>query len=175
MRLAGAMLVAAFQMAFIGGCGRPQDGGPATGPSSVGDPNAIPPPSSDGQCNSLAPAGGTVSDTVAPAMPALNGGAMVDGTYVLTKYEWYTPNMLHTRTITLQITGGGLYGAYLWQRDSEPQQRVTVNIATSADRIAMRGVCPVGEDLEWDRYDTSGGGLTLYSTRDNKAAFFVRQ
>ena len=134
-----------------------------------------PPTTSSGQCNDISASGGTITDQRGAAAPALNGGAMADGTYVLTKYEWYQPNQLHTRSITLVISGGGRYGQYLWQRDSEPEQRVTVNIATSADRIAMRGICPAGTDLEWDRYNVGGSGLTLYSTRDAKAAFFARQ
>jgi hypothetical protein len=173
-----AMVVAG--LILIAGCGRAQPGDMAGPNSSTGMPdpngNVTPPPvGSNGMCNDLTSAGGAVSDTLASAAPALNGGAMVDGLYVLTKYEWYSPNTLHSRSITLMISGGGRYGQYLWQRDSEPVERVTVNIATSADRIAMKGVCPVGEDLEWDRYDTSGGGLTLYSSRDAKAAFFVHQ
>jgi hypothetical protein len=172
MRLLGALMVAVV----IAGCGRvqgEQDPPPSSGPPN--NPSTTPPPmGTNGQCNDLTMIGGVVSDTIATAVPAMNGGAMVDGTYVLTKYEWYSPNMLHSRTITLVVSGGGAYGQYLWTRDSEPEQRVTVNIATQSNQIAMRGVCPVGQDLEWDRYDTAGG-LTLYSSRDNKAAFFVKQ
>jgi hypothetical protein len=100
---------------------------------------------------------------------------MTDGRYVLTRYEWYTPNMLHTRAITLVVGGGGQWGQYLWTRDQDPEQRVTVNIATSGNQIAMRASCPVGADLEWDRYGMSDSGLILFSSRDNKAAFFSRQ
>ena len=129
----------------------------------------------NGACNTLAAAGGTVTDQVGTAAPSLGGGTLLDGRYVLTRYEWYTPNQLHTRTITLEVSGGGRYGAYLWTRDADPEQRTTVNIATSSSQIAMRGVCPAGQDLEWDQYGMTDSGLTLYSSRDNKAAFFARQ
>ena len=160
------------------GCGpqnvtAPDDPGTMPPPSTgLGGP---PPPSQTGACNDLTASGGTVSDQISTMAPALTGGAMADGRYVLTRYEWYTPNMLHTRSITLEITGGGKYGQYLWQRDQEPEQRVTVNIATSAEQISMRGICPAGMDLEWDRYGMTDSGLTLFSSRDNKAAFFARQ
>jgi hypothetical protein len=129
----------------------------------------------NGACNDLTLGGGTISDQLGTTPPALNGGALADGRYVLTRYEWYTPNMLHTRSITLVISGGGVYGQYLWTRDQEPEQRNTLNIATNANQIAMRGSCPLGQDLEWDQYGMTDTGMTLYSSRDNKAAFFSRQ
>jgi hypothetical protein len=175
MRLWRATLMAAV---VLSGCGPGTQPAPGSGAGGGGsDPNNVSPPpaTSDGRCNDLTAAGGTIMDQIGTSMPALGGGTMADGSYVLTKYEWYTPNQLHTRTITMVISGGGRYGQYLWQRDSDPEQRVTVNIATSGDRIAMRAICPAGSDLEWDRYGVDGGGLTLYSTRDTKAAFFTRQ
>jgi hypothetical protein len=130
---------------------------------------------SNGQCNSLGAAGGTISDQLSTMPPALGGGAMADGNYVLTKYEWYSPNVLHTRSITLMVSGGGTAGQYLWTRDQDPEQRVNLSIATSGVQIAMRATCPVGADLEWDQYGMTDTGLTLFSSRDNKAAFFARQ
>jgi len=147
-------------------------------PSSGGlDPNNVAPPPMgvNGACNDLTPGGSVISDQLGAAAPPLTGGNLVDGRYILTRYEWYTPNQLHTRSITLMVSGGGKYGQYLWTRDQDPEQRTTVNIATSATQIAMRGVCPVGQDLEWDQYGMTDSGLTLYSSRDNKAAFFARQ
>jgi hypothetical protein len=108
-------------------------------------------------------------------MPALNGGTLVDGRYILTRYEWYTPNDLHTRSITLVISGGGTAGQYLWTRDQDPQVRTSLSIATSGAQIALRATCPVGADLEWDQYGMTDSGMTLYSSRDAKAAFFSRQ
>ena len=168
-----AMVVAAV------GCGQGPTPDETTPPPSSGglDPNSIMPPpmGANGQCNDLAAAGGLVTDQLGTAAPALNGGALADGRYVLTRYEWYSPNQLHTRSITLLVSGGGKYGQYLWTRDQEPEERNTVNIATSASQIAMRGICPVGSDLEWDRYGMTDSGMTLFSSRDNKAAFFSRQ
>jgi hypothetical protein len=175
--LAATVLVGMVWAGCGGDTSSSQQPGTMPPPNTV-DPNGVtpPPPASNGLCNDVTPAGGAVSDQLAATVPALNGGTIADGRYVLSKYEWYTPNMLHTRSITMVISGGGKFAQYLWQRDQEPEQRVTVTIATNADRIAMRGVCPVGEDLEWDRYGMGAdGGLTLYSTRDSKAAFFAHQ
>jgi len=133
-----------------------------------------PTPTGNGQCNDLS-GGSTISDQLSTTPPALSGGAMADGRYVLTRYEWYTPNQLHTRAITLVVSGGGIYGQYLWTRDSDPEQRVNLAIATTGTQIAMRSTCPVGQYLEWDQYGMTESGLTLFSTRDNKAAFFARQ
>jgi hypothetical protein len=176
MRVRGVTIfVAAVLMGAA--CGNNQSGDPIDQPANTGDPNALPPaPTGNGLCNDLASAGSTITDVVGAAAPSLGGGAMVDGRYVLTKYEWYTPNQLHTRSITMLISGGGRYAQYLWQRDQEPEQRMNVNIGVSSGMVAMKGICPVGTDLEWDRYGvTSDGGLILYSSRDSKAAFFARQ
>jgi hypothetical protein len=172
MVVRGVMVLAAAA-ALMMGCGQKAgDEDPGTG----GDPGSTPPPpASNGLCNEISFGGGQVTDTLGTGQPTLGGGTMADGRYVLTRYEWYAPNQLHTRSITMEITGGGKYGQYLWQRDQEPEQRVTVNIATDADRIAMRGICPVGMDLEWDRFGMTDTGVTLFSTRDDKAAFFARQ
>jgi hypothetical protein len=64
---------------------------------------------------------------------------------------------------------------YLWQRDMDPEERVTATVYTDGGRIALRASCPSGADLEWDRYSVQGNNLVLFSTRDNKAATFVRQ
>jgi hypothetical protein len=172
MRLLGVTVVGLLAI----GCGRPQ--GEPDQPSSstgLGTPAMPSQPGANGQCNDLAVAGAPVTDVIATAAPALSGGAMVDGTYVLTKYEWYTPNQIHTHVITLQVTGGGTAGAYLWQRDSEPVQHITLSIATSGAQIALRATCPVGADPEWDQYGMTDTGLVLYSSRDTKAAYFARQ
>jgi hypothetical protein len=171
MRLGGVMVVAAM---VVVGCAPSPAADPGEQPPSNTN-NTPPPMSSNGLCNDLTAGGGTISDQLSATPPQLGGGAMADGRYVLTRYEWYSPNMLHTRSITLVITGGGQYGQYLWTRDQDPEQRVNVAIATNANQIAMRAICPVGADLEWDRYGMSDSGLTLFSSRDNKAAFFARQ
>lgn len=176
MRRCGVLV--ALMLAAVG-CGQgpvPDETGHPPSSTGLPDPNAMPPPmGANGACNDVTPAGGLVTDTLGTAAPALGGGAMADGRYVLTRYEWYSPNTLHTRTITLVITGSGAYGQYLWTRDQEPEERATLSIATSGNQIAMRGVCPLGSALEWDQYGITDSGLTLFSSRDNKAAFFARQ
>jgi hypothetical protein len=178
MRRGGVMVAVAMVLA-VAACNQGPTPEPSDPPPSSGglNPNNVPPPSMgpNGACNDLTPSGGIVNDQLGTSMPAMTGGTMTDGRYVLVRYEWYTPNQLHVRSITLMVTGGGLYGQYLWTRDQDPEQRNTVNIATNGAQIAMRSICPVGADLEWDQYAITDTGLTLYSSRDNKAAFFVRQ
>jgi hypothetical protein len=174
MRLGGVM-VAALLVAV--GCAQPtEDPGP-TPPSGGNMPTGGPPPmpTGNGLCNDLSQSGGTINDQLGTAAPTLNGGALVDGRYVLTRYEWYTPNVLHSRSITMVISGGGAYATYLWNRDSDPEQRVNVAIATNGAQVAMHATCPVGQDLEWDQYGMTDSGMTLYSSRDQKAGFFARQ
>jgi hypothetical protein len=158
--------------ALVLGCGAQHPDDPGYNPTGGGEP---PPMGSNGQCHDLTPGGGFIMDQQGSAPPALGGGVMVDGRYVLTRYEWYQPNQLHSRAITLLITGGGTYGQYLWQRDQDAEQRVTVAIATNGGSIAMRATCPAGAALEWDQYGMSDSGMVLYSSRDVKAAYFTRQ
>jgi hypothetical protein len=173
MRFGGVMVAA---LAMVTGCnqGPTDDPGPGGGGGTNQPTGGMPMPS-NGVCNDLSPGGGTISDQLGANPPSLGGGAMVDGRYVLVRYEWYTPNTLHTRSITMMITGGGAYAQYLWTRDMDPQQRINVTIATNGAQVAMRAICPVGQDLEWDQYGMTDTGMTLYSSRDNKAAFFSRQ
>src|SRR5689334_5106178 len=110
MRFGGAM-VAALMLAV--GCSQPTDPGPSSGGGGgTNQPTGGPPPmpTGNGLCNDLAPGGGTISDQLSTAPPSLGGGAIADGRYVLTRYEWYTPNVLHTRAITMVVSGGGAYG-----------------------------------------------------------------
>jgi hypothetical protein len=176
MFVRGATVVAAAVLAV--GCGpqEVEEPGATPPPSSGLPPTSMPPPAgSNGLCHDLSAAGvPLVVDQRATAVPPLTGGSMADGRYVLTRYEWYTPNQLHTRTIVLVISGGGQYGQYLWQRNQEPEQRMTVAITTQGDRLSMATTCPTGEILEWDRYSINEAGLTLFSTRDSKAAFLAR-
>src|SRR6185436_1796996 len=133
-------------------------------------------PGTNGVCNSVAGGGSLVMDVMSTALPALQGGAIADGRYVLTKYEWFDSRAtLHARSIVMEVSGGGTMGKYVWQRDQEPVERATVTITTASEKIAMRGICPSGSDLEWDRYGVSGGALVLFSTRDAKAATLTRQ
>jgi hypothetical protein len=156
------------------GTGEPPPGGSNPGTNPGGDPGT---PGANGVCNSVADGGASlVMDVMSTALPALQGGAITDVRYVLTKYEWFDSRAtLHARRIIMEVSGGGTMGKYLWQRDQEPEERATVTISTASEKIAMRGLCPSGSDLEWDRYGASGGTLVLFSTRDAKAATLTRQ
>jgi hypothetical protein len=171
MRFGGVTLALVLAV----GCAQSPAENPGNQPTPTGGSNQPSNMPTNGQCNTLGAAGGTISDTLSTTPPALTGGQMADGNYVLTKYEWYTPNQLHTRAITMMISGGGTSGQYLWTRDQDPEQRINIAIATNGAQVAMRATCPVGQDLEWDQFGMTDTGLTLFSTRDNKAAFFSRQ
>src|SRR5688572_4214068 len=99
MRTCGATFLVAAALALGLGCG-PQEVSEADPPSSGGlGPNGVgpPPPSSTGLCHDVTGSGvGWITDQRSMAVPPLTGGAMADGRYVLTRYEWYTPNQLHT-------------------------------------------------------------------------------
>src|SRR5262245_32181043 len=92
MRLGGVMLA----LAMVVGCSQSpsEDPGPSGGGSGgTNQPTGMPMPS-NGTCNDLSQGGGTITDQLSTMTPSLGGGAIADGRYVLTKYEWYTPNQL---------------------------------------------------------------------------------
>src|SRR6187549_1131086 len=92
----GGVMAAALVLAV--GCSQSptDDPGPSGGGGGGSNPPTGMPMPSNGLCNDLAAGGGTIGDQLATTPPALNGGTVVDGRYVLTKYEWYTPNTLHS-------------------------------------------------------------------------------
>lgn len=138
--------------------------------------NSAPIPTS-GMCHALdASAAPRVMDQMSSTLPALNGGALQDGTYHLVKYEWYDKSAsLHQRKIVLVISDNGQRASYLWQRNQEPEERVIAFVNVQGGRISFRGACPSGKDLEWDRYGVTADGFVLFSTRDTKAATFARR
>jgi hypothetical protein len=154
-----------------GGGGAADPGGGAAG---GGEPDNT--ATNDGTCNSLTASGPMITDEKSTSLPALGGGALADGTYTLTKYEWFDNQMvLHMRRIVMAISNSGRTVQWLWQRDKEPDERRTVTVFTSGSNISMRASCPSGADLEWDRYGSDGTTLVLFSTRDSKAATLTRQ
>jgi hypothetical protein len=165
----------------ICGCGtdtpsdgtEPPPGGNPTNPGVPGTPG-VP---TNGVCHSVDDSGvPLIQDVMATSLPSLQGGSIADGRYVLSRYEWFDSRAtLHKRRIVMVVSGGGTMAQYLWQRDQEPEERATVSINVASERISMRGLCPSGSDLEWDRFSASGGALVLFSTRDAKAATFARQ
>ena len=145
MRFGGVMVAALF---LAVGCSQSPTDDPGPSGGGTNQPmGAMPMPSGNGLCNDLAPGVGMIGDQLATTPPPLNGGTVVDGRYILTKYEWYTPNQLHTRSITMVISGGGGWAEYLWSRDSDPEQRLNVAIATNGAQVAMHATCPFGQVL----------------------------
>lgn len=150
---------------------------PQAGGEGGGLPPVVEPPLADGRCHALdGNAAPMIMDRFATSLPTLLGGALADGTYVLTSYEWYhSKARLHHRKIVLELSSGGRVAKYYWKRNDEPEERMTGTVAVESSRIAIRGSCPAGKDLEWDRYHVNGGTLMLFSTRDSKSATFTRQ
>lgn len=177
-RAVARLAIAAVGLA-LGSCDDGNSGTPAdmgSGGTGGGGIDPLPGLPSSGTCHSLDGAGAsTVTDQIASSVPAMSGGSITDGTYYLTRYEWFEQNTLHSRRIVIQFANGGQTAQYLWIRNSEPEERASLYITASGERIAMRVTCPTGRDLEWDRYSANGDGLILYSSRDNKAAYFSRR
>lgn len=175
-------IAAALQMMV--GCGSNGGGdvGGSVGPGTTGGAapgGSAPGPSSSGgggSCNGLVASGPMITDQKSTALPALNGGPLTDGMYTLAKYEWFdNQSTLHQRRIVIQISNGGRDIQYLWQRDQDPDQRMSATVFTSGSGITLRASCPAGTDIEWDKYGVEGNQLVLFSTRDTKAATLVRQ
>ncbi len=147
-----------------------------TGTGGTGGDTTEPPPA-NGACHGVdGNSASMVTDQLGSQLPTLSGGSIADGTYRLTRYEWFDRgSKLHQRKIVMVVTQNGRTAKYYWMRGADPEERQTTTIATSGSGIAMRGLCPAGHDLEWDRFSVNGNELVLFSTRDAKAATFTRQ
>lgn len=128
-----------------------------------------------GKCNSLDLGNVSyINDLRGGAIPTMSGGALADGTYYLTKYEWHNAiNALHMRKTVMVISGGQVQWAA--HRAMEKEVRLSGSVSTSGTTIDFSMNCPGDEPLGWDEFTVSGDWLVLHDFQDSKTATFTRQ
>lgn len=100
-------------------------------------------------CNAIASAGEPVPETAgAGAMPTPAGGAIADGTYVLTAWEIYPPGSVDAfqRRETFVFAGNTVES--LSQKDAEPEQRRAGTYSTSGTTWSISLSCPVTQTVD---------------------------
>ena len=101
-------------------------------------------PTDSGGCQKVANGGGVVPETAGVgAFPAAAGGAVVDGTYYLTKHEVYPPSSpdANTRRRTF-VFAGGTFAAH----DNDPGQsekEFSGTFTTSGSKLPLSVKCPM--------------------------------
>lgn len=95
-------------------------------------------------CNTLQNLGQFVPETAGVGeFPAPQGGTLIDGTYVLTKYEIYPPGSVdaYQRKSTYRFTGGAI--EMVEQKDTDPEMHVTGTFeVTGAASGVLHATCP---------------------------------
>jgi hypothetical protein len=165
-----AVVMAACDDGSDGTAGTPIGSDPMQpAPGTTVTPTVIP---GGTRCNDLDLAQASyINDVRGNGVPAMSGGAIADGTYVVTKYEWHNPiNGLHMRRTVMTIAGDRVQWAQ--HRDREKELRATATFTASGDRISFQMICG-DEPLPWDRYSASGGALLLHDEQDVKTATFA--
>jgi hypothetical protein len=153
-------------LAIAGGCGASPaatDGGSGGGAGGGG-------------CNTLANTGAVVSETAnAGALPTMNGGTVLDGTYVLVSNVQYAGSGAGSKTHkrTLQISGTTIQ--MVNSDDNGPDVRVTLSIAPSGSELNESGTCPTGLTITPGKYTASSTSLAINKHGSNQVETYTRQ
>jgi hypothetical protein len=117
---------------------------------------------------------GVSDSTVSAPLPRPQPGAVADGTYVLSSYEWHVPgNHPATRHGVMRLASGQLELALTFGAESPVAQRGTVRFAPDGTmNVAI--ICPRPGRTEFDRYAVSATGVALISSVHGTVATFTR-
>jgi hypothetical protein len=177
--------------AGAGGGGGAKDGGTDTSAAEAGqdakvDMSAEKPadasPISDaspgscaGTCNSLAHLGTTVTRTVsAAAVPAMTGGAVLDGTYVVTGVVHYNND---TAPFTLKATAvlTGRTDTWVESLNGSADLHITATFTTNGSTFHVTTCCPAASSAD-SGYTASGNTLSVVDPSDtNRVITYTKQ
>ena len=139
----------------------------APGSGEDGAAGCAAPVSDDGSaaCNCLRVSGPPVNIVAGSSSPGLpTGGTLLDGTYVLTRAQYYASGVgvgstIGTAQATVTIAGGS------WQEagvlNGSPIPPFDATVATSGATLTLTRTCPDTAGVTWE-FSSSGSTLTLY-------------
>lgn len=131
-----------------------------------------------GQCTTLQNLGQYVPESAGVGdFPTPQGGAIPEGTFVLTKYEIYPPGSVdpYQRKSTLKITGSSV--EMVEQKDNEPEQRSAGTFeVTGTAQGTLHVVCPSTADMPTSFTATATEfKLFVIKPGENEVHTFVKQ
>lgn len=128
--------------AMLCACG--PDGGDSESDAAVADASAQHDLSglAPGQCTDLVNASAPIPETAGGVFASPEGGAVADGTYVLTSFEIFPPGSIdpYQRRHTLRVTGDHI--EIVTQTDQEPERRMSATMTLSGDQVQFAVDCP---------------------------------
>jgi hypothetical protein len=96
-----------------------------------------------GTCGTVANSGTAVSETVGGGTkPTPAGGALYDGTFVLTKHDVFPPSSpdAHVRKRTWRFSGSSF--EYVEEDDTDPVQRISGTVSANGTMLSLSSDCP---------------------------------
>lgn len=129
-----------------------------------------------GACNTIANIGTAVPETTNPAaLPAMTGGTIADGTYVLTSAVYYAgstaSSVTHKRTLAISGSTVQLVNS----DNSGPDVHATIMFAPSGNQLGDQGTCPAGLTVGPSTYTASSTTLEITKVADNQVETYTKQ
>ena len=129
-----------------------------------------------GDCNTLTNVGTVVSETTnASALPAMTGGTIVDGTYVLSSAVEYAGSTADTKTHkrTLKISGTTIQ--IVNSDNGGPDVHATLSIAPSGNKMNETMTCPVAGAVTQGAYTATATTLAILKDGENLIETYTKQ
>ncbi len=137
--------------------------------------DAEPPISCTGRCNTFDNISPTITRTVVQGSPpAMTGGAIVDGTYVVSSIVHYNGDTsLYSLAETSVITGN--FDAWVASTNGQAPTRYTTTFTTAGNQMVLSICCPTTTPLTLS-YTTNGTTLTHVDVLNpNRVITYTRQ
>lgn len=117
----------------------------------------------------------------AAPMPIAHGGRLQSGTYVATRFEWFTDHVFQMRQLTLELNGND---AQLSERltdsaglsGSVSTTRINATFApTDTGPLTLEQTCPRAVPLPFDGFTATADTLVLIDSSNRQVITFARQ
>ncbi len=156
---AASLGVVATGLWLLSGCGGGDDSGGAGGAT--------------GGCNTLVNDGGDVPELAATgAPPTMTGGAIADGTYVLTARQDWQGSCNCTTRQKLVVAAG--QAQLVQHTDSAPDLHLTAALTTSGNALSLKVSCPAATTMDL-LYTATATEIQVFDPKDQSLNVFTKQ
>ena len=150
-----------------GGGGNAGSGGTSSGGTSSGGTGG------SSACNTLVNDGADIVEEAATGTPpAMTGGTISDGTYVLTARKDWQGSCNCTSRQKLAISGGTVQ--IVARTDKAADQHMTATAAVAGNQLTLSGTCPVAQSLK-QTYTATATQLSLFDASDQSLKVYTKQ
>jgi hypothetical protein len=129
-----------------------------------------------GACNAIANVGTPVAETAnAAALPAMTGGTIVDGTYVLISNVQYAGSSAGTKTHKRTLAISGTTIQLVNSDDAGADVHVTLKIAPSGNALNETLTCPTGLPFTPGTYTATATTLAIQKSGSQQVETYAKQ